>query len=123
MNHESTVNIKRQDLDAALWQGDPANRIPTPKHKELLTSLGLNPTQYELRPIRQDEYARLAQEKAWGQKNLWTNFDHYGLEGDGARRGLLGGRAVHGGPSDVGDYSRGSASGYLAVRLVLAPRR
>ena len=122
MDHESTVNIKRQDLDAALWQGDPCLRIPTVKHKALLQTLGVDPQTHELRPIRQDEYARLANTKAWGQKNFWTNFDHYCLEDADARLGLLGGNADYGGARHVDDDSRALATGHLAVRLVLAPR-
>lgn len=123
LNHESTVNIKRQDLDSALWQGDPSLRIPTPKHKALLQTLGVDPAQFELRPIRQDEYVRLAKTKGWGQKNLSTNFDHYGLEGDGVCGGLRGGNRGLGGPSSVGRDSRDGAAGILAVRLVLARKK
>ncbi len=120
MGNPSTVNIKREDLDSALWLGDPSLHIPTPKHKALLIKLGADPQTSELRPIRQDEYARLANTKGFGKKNLWTNFDHYSPEGDDARRGLLGGYRGRGGPSRVGSDSRGYARDGLAVRLVLA---
>ena len=90
-NKGSTVRIRRQDIDQALWEGDPANRMPTEKHKEALGTLGCDPKEFELRLIRQDEYARLAPTKGYGQKNLWTNFDNYFLGGDGDRCGLDGG--------------------------------
>ena len=122
MGNDSTVNIKREDLDSALWQGDPSLRIPTTKHKALLQQLGADPATTELRPIRQDEYARLAPLKGFGKSNLWTNFDHYSLEGVDARRGLDGGFRDSGGPSLVDGDSRGYANVNLAVRLVLAPR-
>lgn len=120
MGQDSTVNIKREDLDAALWKGDPAKRIPTDKHKALLQKLGVDPTQFELRCIRQDEYARGAGSNNWGQKILWTNFDHYFLEDGGARCGLSGGYRDGGGSSSVDCNWRDDTNGDLAVRLVLS---
>lgn len=120
MGQDSTVNIKRQDLDKALWKGDPAQRIPTDKHKTLLKKLGVDPDQFELRCMRQDEYARGATAHSWGQKNLWTNFGHYFLGDDGARHGLSCGHRDLGGSSRVGSSWRGSVNDYLSVRLVLA---
>ena len=117
------VNIKRQDLDAALWNGDPAKRVPTAKHQSILKKLGLDHNQFELRCIRQDEYARLHQIRNLGNKNLWTNFDNYFLEDGGDRLGLLGGRRANGGASHVGDGSWGDFGGNLAVRLVLARKQ
>jgi len=114
---EGVVNIKRDDLDALLWDGDPGDRIPTTKHKEVLEKLGLNPNEFEIRCIRQDEYARGAVLQGWGQKSTWTNFDHFFLGDDGDRNSLIGGSREHGGASDVW---RGNASDYLAVRLVLS---
>ncbi|MBI5230289.1 MAG: hypothetical protein HY981_03275 [Candidatus Magasanikbacteria bacterium] len=70
-----------------------------------------------LRHIAQDEYARLALSKAWGQKALWTNFNNYYLEDNGARKGLVGGDCGNGG-CYIG-CPRGYAGGDLAVRLVL----
>ena len=118
----STVSIKRETIDAALWEGDPAGRKPTDKHKEILKKLGINITEYELRLIAQDEYARGAVTRGWGQKELWTNFDHYFLE-DVARHGLAGGYRGHGGPSDVDCRWRVGAISDLAVRLVLSRKR
>ena len=117
---ESTVNIKRQVLDAKLWQGDPADRIPTDKHREILEKLGVNPNEFKLRCVRQDEYARAANDQAWGQKALWTNYDHYFLRDDGDRHGLDGGSAGFGGPSKVDNDWRDRANDALAVRLVLS---
>ena len=119
----STVNIQRQTIDEALWDGDPANRQPTKKHKEILKQLGCDPKEFEIRLIRQDEYARLAPSKGWGQKNLWTNFDNYFLEDDGDRRGLSGGYRDHGGPSRVNYYWRARAADFLSVRLVLSRKQ
>ena len=119
LGDSSTVNISRETLDNALWSKNPANRQPTKKHQEILKQLKCDPKEFELRPIRQDEYARLATSYGWGQKNLWTNFDNYSLEG-GGRFGLDGGYRYNGGASGV-DYSRrGNASGDLSVRLVLS---
>lgn len=123
LGEASTVNIKREDLDAALWQGDPTDRIPTDKHKALLQRLGVDPSQYELRSIRQDEYARLAKSKAWGQKVLWTQFDHYFLEVDGGRIGLVGGFRDDGGASNVGNDWRVLAEDSVSVRLVLSRKQ
>jgi len=115
------VSIKREDIDNALWDGDPANRKPTAKHQQILTSLGLNPTQYEFRCIRQDEYARASTSQNWGQKNLATNFDHY-FE-DGVHNGLYGGYRTVGGPSYVTSTSYGFPSVNLSVRLVLSRKQ
>lgn len=118
-NKTSTVNIKRESLDAALWDGDPADRKPAAKHKEILVKLGVDPSNYELRCISQDEYARGSVAKNWGKKELWTNFDNYFL-GGGARYGLAGGCRSSGGAAIVDYYWRGPAYSTLAVRLVLS---
>lgn len=120
---KGVVKIKREDLDGALWEGDPADRVPTEKHLAVLAKLDLNPTEFEFRCIRQDEYARASVAQNWGQKNLWTNFDNFFLGGDVGRRGLAGGGRGYGGPSDVDDFWRADASGDLAVRLVLSRKQ
>ncbi|MBI5230030.1 MAG: hypothetical protein HY981_01890, partial [Candidatus Magasanikbacteria bacterium] len=119
LGKESTVKIRREDLDTALWVGDPVSHIPTEKHTLLLKKLGVDPSQFHFRCIAQDEYARLAPTKAWGQKALWTNFNNYYLKDNGVRKGLFGGGHGTGGPSNVGDDPLGDAYGGLAVRLVL----
>ncbi|TSC84237.1 MAG: hypothetical protein G01um101413_532 [Parcubacteria group bacterium Gr01-1014_13] len=119
---DSAVNIRRQDLDTALWEGDPAKRIPTKKHKEILNKLKCDPEQFEFRPIRQDEYARLASAQGWGQKDLWTNFDNYFLGVDD-RHGLIGRDRDDGGAARVGDYWRVFANPDIAVRLVLSRKQ
>jgi len=118
----SAVNRKREEVDVALWEGDTVNRKPTAKHKEILTSLGVNPNNYELHCIRQDEYARGLVAKDWGNKELTTNFDHYFLEGDD-RLGLASGNRLDGGAALVGRIWRGYADSSLAVRLVLSRKR
>lgn len=123
LGNDSTVNISREAIDQALWKGDPALRQPTTIHLEVLKKFGCDPAKFELRLIRQDEYARLASAKGLGQKNLWTNFDDYFLGDDGARNGLVGGYRAVGGPSDVGSDWRGDAGSRLAVRLVLSRKR
>ncbi|MEK7625633.1 MAG: hypothetical protein AAB467_04800 [Patescibacteria group bacterium] len=119
----STVNISREIIDNALWEGDPSNREPTEQHQKILKQLNCDPKQLELRLIRQDEYARLAPAKQFGQKNLWTNFDNYFLEGGGVCSGLNGGFRAYGGPSRVDSYQRVLPRGDLAVRLVLSRKQ
>lgn len=119
----SVVNIKRKDIDDALWQGDPALRIPSAKQKEIIIKLGLNPADFVFSLMDQGAYARGAVSQGWGQKNLWTNFDHYFLEVDGVRSGLLGGYRDGGGPSFVGCDWRVSSHASLAVRLVLSRKQ
>ena len=119
----STVNIKRERLDAAVWDGDPADRKPTAKHKEILVKLGVDPNNYEFRYISQDEYARGSAAKDWGKKALWTNFDNYFLEDDGDRNGLNGGYRDDGGASYVSYSWRGGAFPHLSVRLVLSRKQ
>ena len=116
---ESVVNISRQYLDIALWEGDPSAKIKTAQHMKLITNLGLNPNFYNLRLIAQDEYARLAGAgKNFGKSSLWTWFDDYQVEGD-AVHSLLGGRREFGGVSIVDHSSRSFANPNIAVRLVL----
>ncbi len=116
---ESVVNISRQYLDIALWEGDPSAKIKTAQHMKLITNLGLNPNFYNLRLIAQDEYARLAGAgKNFGKSSLWTWFDDYQVEGD-AVHSLLGGRREFGGVSNVDCSSRSGACPDFAVRLVL----
>jgi len=119
-NFTGVVNIKRKDLDSALWEGDTGDRAPSAKQKAVLEKLGLDSDQFEIRCIRQDEYSRGSVSQGWGQKNLWTNFDHYFLEGVGDRRGLVGGAREHGGASGVDRCWRAGADDVLAVRLVLS---
>lgn len=108
--------IARTRIDHALWEGDPANRVPTNKHKAILKRLGLDDRKYMIRLITHDEYARAAQKRGWGQHGTSTNFDGY-MDG---YEGLLGGRAEFGGASDinwvVGDMVCGG------IRLVVVRR-
>ncbi len=115
---ESVVNIKREDLDSALWQGDPSLKIKTSKHTDIIKNLGLNPNTHNFRLIAQDEYARLAPSKNWGTKNLWTMYNNY-VFGDVNVRGLRGGNRGNGGASRVDDDWRVNAFSDIAVRLVL----
>ncbi len=115
---ESVVNIKREDLDNALWHGDPSLKIKTPEHIALITILGLNPNTHNLRLIAQDEYARLAPSKNWGTKNLWTMYNNYFNRG-AIMRSLFGGNRGGGGASTVITDSRDEADPFSAVRLVL----
>jgi hypothetical protein len=115
----SVVNISREKIDAALWIGDPSTKQLTPKHEQLIKSLGLNPNTHNFRLIRHDEYARLAGAGlSFGKSSLWTWFDDYHFEG-GQVHGLLGGDRVYGGASNVDRDSRDFALGDIAVRLVL----
>lgn len=113
------VNICREQLDEALWSGDPANHKKNKKHVELVESLSLNPDEWEFRCIRWEEYSRGAKQMNWGQSELWTHFDGYFLWDDD-RNGLAGGGRADGGAADVGHYWRDTAGSHLAVRLVLS---
>ena len=120
LNTDGVINISRDQIDQALFQGDPSQGNKTPTHLTLLKQLNLNPKEYTFRLISYDEYARGSTEQKWGQKNLWTWFDGYRLRGDGDRNGLCGGNRGNGGASDVSAYHRVFAFRNLAVRLVLA---
>ncbi len=115
---ESVVNISRESLDAALWEGDPSAKTKTRKHAELIKNLGLNPNNYNFRLIAQDEYARLASTKNFGSNYLFTMYNNYVLEGVVAY-GLYGGARKCGSVSYVGNDSRDEANSNVAVRLVL----
>ena len=117
----STVNVSRETIDAALWEGDPAQRKQTSRHTEIIQKLGCNPKEFEIRLIRQDEYARAASARHWGQKSLYTDFDDYFLWFD-ALFSLHGGNRGSGGTSSVGFSFIGRTENYHAERLVLSPR-
>ena len=123
LGRASTVNVKRKEIDQALWGINADLRQQSQKQIDIITKLGLNPDEFELRLIRQDESARGATAKGWGQHNLWTNYQDYFLEGVGDRYGLFGGNLANGGVSNVYYFWRDNANGSLAVRLVLSRKQ
>ncbi len=122
INKEGVVNISRQEIDRALWLGDPGNHIKTAKHRSIIKKIGFKSSEYELRCIRQEEYALLAEDKKWGQHKLSTHFDNYVLDAETKkeRAGLCGGEVRAGGPSFVTQIDRDDEEDDVAVRLVLA---
>ena len=68
LNTDGVINISRDQIDQALFQGDPSQGNKTPTHIKLLEQLNLNPKEYSLRLISYDEYARGSTEQNWGQK-------------------------------------------------------
>jgi hypothetical protein len=118
---QGVTAINRNEINEALW-ADHDQKIQSDTAKALISELTQQgePSDFELRLIRQDEYVRLAQAKNWGQKDLWTHFDGYNFHGDGARDGLLGGHRAGGGAARVDDGWRDDRHGSCALRLVLA---
>jgi len=125
MSNDTLTDISRDDLNAALWQDHDA-RVQSVKAKEIVAKLlgvkANDPSieQYELRLLRYDEYARSANDKGYGEKNLWTWFDDYYQRDVGHRSGLIGGNTDNGGAAFVYYYPRDSADVRIAVRLVLS---
>lgn len=78
--------ITHDEINAALWE-DPDRRTQSLQAKaiiaELLGKKISDPEidDYELRLIRQDEYARLAKIKNYGKKKIWTHMDGYRICG------------------------------------------
>lgn len=118
--HKGVVNIRREDLDAALWDGDPAGRIPTNNHKAILNDLGLDSRLDEIRYISQDEDSRGSRIQGWGTKNIRINYDGYFLESGEYRYGLISGGHNEGSSSLIQPFPLDEAGDYLAVRLVVA---
>jgi hypothetical protein len=119
------VKISRNEIDSALWSGQPAQRIKTKAHADLIKYIGFDPNEYEFGCIRQDQYARLAQKTNFGRQNLNTHFGGYLLRENPYlySEGLYGGNAKYGGVSYVDSNNRDNSSEDLAVRLVLGKIR
>lgn len=113
--------IKRDNVDRALWVGDPAQRLPTFKQTEVLVSLGLYNTQFEIRCISISEYLRGALKNNWGDNKLWTQVDGYYGKNNGAA--LVIGNYDFGGISALGFMARDRSEPNCAVRLVIAKKR
>jgi hypothetical protein len=115
------VDIKRETIDAALWVGHPGNREPTERHKEILKLLELDPKDFEIHLIAQDQYARGAKDNNWGKKRLKTHFDGYLLAHE--CRGLVGGDKEYGGASHISEMSIYASYDSVATRLVISRKR
>ena len=118
---ENVTNVSRETVNSALWVDHDA-RVPSAKALEIIRELvpGQDPSGYELRLMRYDEYARAAESRGYGKKNLWTWFDGYVGHGVGPRSGLIGGYRDDGGAANVGSNLRGGRYEDIAVRLVLS---
>lgn len=118
---EGVVNISRQEIDNALWEGDPGDHKKTAKHTSIIDKMGFKSHGFEFRCIRHEEYTLLASQKKWGQHNLYTHFDNYVFDAKKkSHDGLCGGGVRRGGASLVTYADRNREENDLAVRLVLA---
>lgn len=117
------TNISRDMVDRVLWEGDPANRQPSERHQQILKQLGCNPKKFEIRLIRQDEYARLAPAKNFGKQVLWTCFDHYSIGYREERKNLAGGHRDDDGTLGVSENWRGHNGDDVAIRLVVSRKQ
>lgn len=119
---KNVTHISRRDINDMLWI-DHESRIQAPNAvaviKELIGS-SEDPTHFELRLIRFEEYVRASQTYGFGTKNLWTLFDGYYVRGDGHRYGLIGGFRPLGGVARVNYGRRDAQSLDQSVRLVLS---
>ncbi len=121
-NTENVTNISRNTINEKLYT-NYETRTHTPEALVVIQDIigqGQDPTNYELRLIRFDEYARVTNAQDYGKKNLWTHFDGYYGHGDGRRFGLVGGDRGFGGAARVDYDRRDSQDADLAVRLVLS---
>lgn len=84
----SSPVLSRLEIDNALWRKNvPDERIPTNSHWTILKNLGLDPTLYEIRLPRHDEFLRLQKSKG---SHLWdTHLDGYCVS-DGEVRNIHG---------------------------------
>lgn len=124
LSKDGVMRIDRQEIDVALWENDPGVRQQTKKHREILQELDINDNEWEIHCIRQDQYARLAKAKNWGQHQLLTHFDDYILYPSGlGRHGLVGGHVDYGGASHIGDLPRDNRNDLCATRLVISRKR
>lgn len=123
-NKNDLTAITRDEINTVLWTDHDARTQSSEAKKiiaELLNTQVNDPdiNNYELRLIRQDEYARMEQIKHYGKKKLWTHMDGYSIHEDGKRYGLVGGDRAHGGAAHVVYYWRAYRIDANAVRLVL----
>jgi hypothetical protein len=68
--------------------------------------LGLDPTKFRIVCIPFDVYARVGQERKWGQQPRWTHVDGYQLSKGGRMRALVGGDVRFGGLFDLCSISQ-----------------
>ncbi len=114
------VMTTREGIDKALWEGDPGDYEPSQLHKQVITDMGFDPTEYMFRLVDYGEYFRLAPRLGWGI--LETHFDGYGIDitdPDQRRYGLCCST------KDCGQVPHANFSDpkkKLAVRLVLVRR-
>lgn len=85
-------------------------------------SLDLDPTEFCVASIPFDAYLRLAPERGWGERPLWTHFDGYRLTPEGDTLALVGGNSDYGGRLDLCGVERDYDAPRLIVRLAILRR-
>ncbi|PIR02998.1 MAG: hypothetical protein COV60_02695 [Candidatus Magasanikbacteria bacterium CG11_big_fil_rev_8_21_14_0_20_43_7] len=127
-NTSHPTGILREKINVALWEDHDAREQSLVAKVIIAELLDLEVgaseiAKYELRLIRPDEYARLAQSQNYGNHDIWTHMDGYNIRGDGRRDGLIGGDRGYGGAACVDADWRDDRRGSIAVRLVLQRKR
>jgi hypothetical protein len=84
--------------------------------------LGLDPTKFRLVCIPYDVYARLGQERKWGQQPRWTHVDGYQLLKGRPMRALVAGDIRFGGLFDLCSLSQVDERETVVTRLAVIHR-
>lgn len=117
------MGVNRKDIDEALWADNTGQRNQTTLHLDILDQLGLDANNWEIHCIRQDQYARLAKVKSWGQHELLTHYEDYVFNPSMAHQGLVGGYGLYGGASFISNLPRDYDNDICATRLVISRKR
>jgi hypothetical protein len=88
----------------------------------VLGDLGLDPMHFAVVCIPFDAYLRLAPERGWGRRPLWTHFDGYQVARGPMLRGLVGGDVRFGGPADLCSVGRDYEHQRIIARFAVVRR-
>jgi hypothetical protein len=89
---------------------------------EVLTDLGMNQENFEIKPISYEIYLRTAKEMGWGKHKLYNHFDGYRLRKDGRKMGLMGGYQDYGGARFIDSWWQNVINKAAVVRLMIVER-
>jgi hypothetical protein len=110
----SRWGLSRADIEKVLFQHGP--RI-------IKEELCLDPEAFRLVAIPPDIFTLIANERGWGQKEMWTHFDGYRVRDDGKLHALAGGDKRFGGSHDLVSFSPDFARETLMTRFAVVQRK
>jgi hypothetical protein len=123
---DGVISHSRSEIESALWNGDPAEKKPSEKHRAILRELGVFDDEVYIKLISYREYLVCSQEedfKNFGKKDLFTLFDDYASLD--LSRNITNGNSLMGGFFSMGGVAYCTSVPYdyvhskCAIRLVL----